>query len=363
MRHMLSSSKNLIVIRFAMNPTKRKEIYIMANQNININPQDLIPEYWYGIYVPTEADLIFIGSKNLEGLKQYWQSEECSLFKQVKTTQTHIDLLFGKTPEDIKAIAAEYENPDFPKVSVLPDAWDDDPEPLDAASINRKSGATTFNVCGWCNHCSGGTCRYNYHITTFCPLIPRQLGNGETWDNNPKFRFNTPCALANGTQELLDTCVEYLKACKATLVSKMQRAAAYVGYLAEVMKKAEEKPYFADCRPYDWFNIGDSVKFLVSTFDNILPGKANTFISGKVINGYRHHDGCVSVCADEPFHTGEYCDGCGSGFGASRPEILLDWEFTYLKEHPDYLKVWLRCAKVEARKFDSKRFTKALMKA
>lgn len=335
----------------------------MANQNININPQDLIPEYWHGIYVPTEADLIFIGSKNLEYLKQYWRSEERSLSKQVKEAQSDIDLLVGKTPEDIKAMAAKYENPDFPRIGVLEDSWGDDPEPLDAASINREPGATTFNVCGWCEHCGGGTCRHSYHITTYCPLIPRQLGNGETWGGNDKFRFNTPCALANGTQELLDTCVEHLKARKANLVARKQRAAAFASYLAEVMNKAEEKPYFASHRPHNWFNLDDCVMFLTGDFESVLPGKAKIFVSGKVINGYRHHDGCVSVCSDEPFHTGECCDGCGSGFGTARPEVLHNWEFEYLKTHSDYLKVWVRCSKADLNQFDSKEFVAAITKA
>lgn len=332
----------------------------MANQN-KINPQALIPEYWHGIYVPTEEDLVFIGKRNIEYLKQYWRGQERSLAKQVKEAQADIDLLAGKTPEDIKAMATKYENPEFPSIGVMANSWGNDPEPLDADSINREPGATTFNVCGWCEHCGGGTCRYGYHITTCCPLIPRQLGNGETWGGNDKFRFNTPCALANGTQELLDTCVEHLKVRKANLVSRKQQAGTYASYLAEVMVRADDKPYFAYHRPHDWFNIDDPVMFFTSEFDTVLSNKANLFVSGKVINGYRHHDGCVSVCADEPFHSGEYCNGCGSGFGMSRPEVLHVWEYEYLKTHPDYLKVWLRCSKVENKDFDSQNFTKALL--
>lgn len=334
----------------------------MTNQNIRINPQDLIPEYWHGIYVSTKADLIFIGSKNIEYLKQYWRSEERSMSKRVKETQADIDLLAGKTPDDIKAMAAQYENPEFPNIGVRADSWSGDPEPLDAASINRAPDATTFNVCGWCKHCGGGTCRYNYHITTYCPLIPRQLGNGEPWDGNPEFRFNTPCALAGGTQELLDTCVEHLKARKANFVARKQRAAAYASYLAQIMSKAEEKPYFASHRPHNWFNLDDRVMFFTSSFEGVFPDKAKVFVPGAVINGYRHHDGCVSVCADVPFHSGEYCDGCGFGFGTSRPEVLHCWEYEYLKAHPDYLKVWVRCSKAELREFDSKAFIAALKK-
>lgn len=332
----------------------------MANQKIN--PQDLIPECWHGIYVPTEADLLFIGSKNIEYLKQYWRITERGLSRSVKEAQADIDMLAGKTPEDVKAMAAEYENPVFSRIGVKDDSWGDDPEPLDAESINRKPGATTFNVCGWCKHCGGGSCRYNYHITTYCPLIPRQLGNGETWGGNPKFRFNTPCALANGTQELLDTCVEHLKARKAKLVAQKQQAASYARYLTRTMKQAEEKPYFAYHRPHDWFNIDDRVMFFTSDFDGVFPGKANIFVPGKVINGYRHHDGGVSACADEPYHSGDYLEGRGSSFGTARPEILHVWEYEYLKTHPDFLKVWVRCSKAELNEFDSGAFVAALTK-
>lgn len=230
----------------------------MTNRN-TINLQDLIPRYWNGIYISSEADLIFIGSKNLEYLKQYWQSEERSLAKQVKEARADIDLLAGKTPND--------------------------------------------------------------------------------------------------------TCVECLKTRRASLVAKKRQAATYAGYLAEFMKKAEEKPHFAPHRPHDWANVGDRVMLLVSNSDQVIPEKANTFVAGTVIYDYRHHEGGVSVCSDTPWHTGDYCDGCGASFGIARPEILLEWEFVYLKEHPDYLKVWLRCAKAEFNKLDSEGYAKALLNA
>ncbi len=338
----------------------------MANRNITINPQDLIPEYWHGIYVTTEADLIFIGSKNLEYLKQYWRSEERSLSRQVKAAQADIDLLAGKTLEDIKTMAAQYENPDFPRISVMKDGWGDDPESLDAASTNYKPNVTTFKVCGGCDcceRCKTGTYQPEYYVITDCPFIPPHLIKEWCLGNKDVYRFNTPCALANGTQELLDTCVEYLKARKAKLVARKQRAGAYAGYLAQVMRKAEEKPCFASQRPYNWFNLDDQVMFFVCDSDGAIPSKLGTFVPGIVINGYRYHYNRVSVRSDEPFHTSEYCDGCGSYYGAARPEVLHVWEYEYLKSHPDYLKAWVHCAKADLYDFDSERFTEALTKA
>ena len=72
-------------------------------------------------------------------------------------------------------------------------------------------------------------------------------------------------------------------------------------------------------------------------------------------------DGCVSVCADEKIHDGDYCDGCGLGYGLSRPEVLHKWEYEYLKSHPDYLKVWIR-ASADLSKFNSREMAQVFAK-
>ena len=330
----------------------------MTNQKIN--PQKLIPDYWHGIYVPTEADLVFLGSKNLEYLKQYWRRGERDIIGRIKTVQAQIDMLDGKTVDDIKAMAAEYEHPEFPKIGVPDDSWSKDPEPLDVDSINRKSGATTFNFCGWCKHCGGGLPRHGYRITTTCSLIPEELSNGRGTYGYDEFRFNTPCAIANGTQELLETCVEHLKSKLAWLVEKKAEISESARFIADTMKKAEEKPYLAGHRPADWFELGDEVVCFVSNdFENAL--KKGVFVTSKVIDGYRHGNGRVSVCADEKVHSGDYCDGCGLSCGLSRPEILHKWEYEYLKSHPDYLKVWIR-ASADSSRFDSSEMSKAFAK-
>ena len=219
---------------------------------------------------------------------------------------------------------------------------------------------TTFNFCGWCKHCGGGLGRYGYHITTTCPLIPEELNNGRGTYGYDEFRFNTPCAIANGTQEFLETCVEYLKAKLAGLVAKKAEISEYVRFIAKAIKQAEEKPYLAGHRPADWFKLGDEVVcFISKDFENAP--KKGIFVTGKVIDGYRHGDGCVSVCADEQVHTGDYCDGCGLGYGLSRPEVMHKWEYEYLKAHPDYLKVWIR-ASASLTKFNSGEMIKAFAK-
>lgn len=324
----------------------------MANQKISINPQDLIPECCHGIYAPTEEDLIFIGSKNIKQLRNDWRGEKRSIYQELRYIQSRIDLLAGKAPDDIKKMAAEYENPEFPNIGVPDNPRARDPEPLDEDSINRKFGATTFNVCGWCKYCGGGLQHHGCIITVFnCPLIPKEV-QGEN-----KFRFDTPCVLTNATQEVLDICVAHKRERKAEMLLRRQQIAACICHLTEAMKKAEEKPYFTSLRPYKHFSVGDPVMFYTSNFDCITPSKTYTFISGRVV-GTEWQDNIIEVCADEPVHDGEWYDGCSITFGRTSHAILHTWEYDYLKSHPDYLKVWLRVTKTD---FDSERFSDALL--
>lgn len=227
-----------------MSLTRRKEIYVMANQSSNIIPQDLIPESWFGIHASTEADLIFTGSKNLERLKQYWQREQ------------------------------------------------------------------------------------------------------------------------------------QLKRSKASRTTYQRRATSHVRYLTKIMRKAEEKPYFASYRPYDLFNIDDRVMLFAPDLPIVLPHKVKTFTPGRIIDGFFYHKGGVTVLLDEPVATIKTPSNPRSGrvifIEIARPEVLHGWEFNYLKSHPDYLKIWthsseeslpLLASENPQFEFDSEGFIAAIIKA
>lgn len=135
------------------------------------------------------------------------------------------------------------------------------------------------------------------------------------------------------------------------IIDQKKKANNFIHYLACLMSDAEEKPHFACHRSSDYFNVGDEVMVLIPYFDEALPEKVNSFVSGKVINGYRHHNGSVSVYADTRVNSNDYCDGHGMGYGDSRPEILKKWEYEYLKTHPDYFQIWTKNASAEVNDF------------
>ena len=220
------------------------------------------------------------------------------------------------------------------------DNWRDDPEPVDAASTNREPGTTTFNICGWCSHVGCDTCRYGYHISSSCRLA---YGDPQL---DVRRRFDTKCWLLSASSDdiarvVANFDVEYRALCLERRIRQSR-----IRQLKRLLAKSEDKPAAPHERPHDWFNLDDRVVCYVGdwTKDRVCgpDGKLAVFAPAAVIDGYRHHDGCVSVRYDDRVHSGEYLEGHGGGYGMSRPEIMHRWEFDYLVSHPDFAAVWLR---------------------
>lgn len=111
--------------------------------------------------------------------------------------------------------------------------------------------------------------------------------------------------------------------------------------ILEAIKQAEPKPLLATIRP-DWqFNVGDEVVCFIQDDGDEALLKKNAFVTGKVIAGCKHHEGYVSVLANEKVHTGDNQDGRGLSFATRDPHIMKVGEYNYLKNHPDYLKMWI----------------------
>jgi len=116
------------------------------------------------------------------------------------------------------------------------------------------------------------------------------------------------------------------------------------------MKKIPKTP---KDRPHDYFNIGDPVVIFIGRGVGCRIVN-DVFVKGRVVSGYRYHNGCVSVCTHIPVHTKSYLKGHGLSIGMSRPEIMHLWEFKYLCKDLDFAKVFLEKSysdKTNKRKF------------
>lgn len=301
-----------------------------------------------------------LGSKNLAALVSRAREHEQSLSGSIARLKEQQNLLLGKSGDDFKEMAKAYENPTITLIGVPGDSWSKDPEPLDADSKNRKADATTFNMCGWCKHAGGGSCRYQYHITTSCSLLG---------DASPETRFNTPCLLQSKTADLIAEHVQRIDHEVEALLARREKVRQGIKLLQKLKKDAPEKPYLISLRPHDMFNVGDDAMVYIGQWGDgnehkkVADGK---WVPVTVVFGYRHHDGCVSAQSQFPIHSNVAFDGgCGYGAGMSRPEILLRSEFEWLRHASEegdlgFLGLWVANIDDHLKGFDRVQFLRDL---
>lgn len=110
----------------------------------------------------------------------------------------------------------------------------------------------------------------------------------------------------------------------------------------EAIKQAEPKPLLTTIRSDQWwFNVGEEVVCFIQDNGDKTLLKKNTFVTGRVIAGCKHHEDYISILANEKVHTGDNQDGYGLSFATRDPRIMKIEEYNYLKNHPDYLKMWI----------------------
>ena len=317
---------------------------------------NLVPKHW-NITVRTVKDLLFLGKATVSEIVRSWLYTANGLASEIEDRKEKLKFLQTKSAVDIRKIAEQYEDPEFGKISLPKDNQSDGPEPLDRDSINRNPGRTTFNVCGWCKYATGGTARHNYIITTSCNI---KTSAGLIDEER---HFNTPCFLKEAPYIVFDEIRNGLASEQRRLIEEKRRADKKVKLLVTLERSAEKKPAMSGHRPSGWFNVNDPVVCYTGQGNKNIARAQGEFVTAKVILGYRHHDGCVSVYYDKRIHTGKYLDGHGASYGTSRPEIMHAWEYEYLTEHPDFARIWIRDGVSKyIERFNAEKFLTALVK-
>ncbi len=188
-----------------------------------------------------------------------------------------------------------------------------------AENINRKKGDTTFEICGWCEHASCGSCKYRCYLSTTCSLTKAYgIGHDVFWD--------TPCIVKNfGKSDFVSIIKskEYEIKDNESQIADLKQE---IQTIKSLSKKAKRTPPLPESRPHDYYNIDDVLYIFYEDKWN----------KGIYVSGYRHHDGCVSyVLEDYPESKGSW--GCGYAV----PCVLKEWEYRYFRTSPDKFKIWL----------------------
>jgi hypothetical protein len=198
------------------------------------------------------------------------------------------------------------------------------PEPeWNAENMNRKQGDTTFETCGWCAHADCGSCRYGCYLETKCALLEDYSSNELKWDTKcivKKLSSDDFKSIVRSKEQNIKEAFENIKEIKSQIATLNKL-------------KAKNKPPLCDRRPD--FELGETV-WVFTNKDIENTRSDDKWHRGKVVSGYRTHDGCVSYVLDDfPESKGGW--GCGVGV----PCILKDKDYKYFKMNPKDFKDWL----------------------
>jgi len=222
------------------------------------------------------------------------------------------------------------------------DTYEGEPE-WTAENCNRKSGDTTFKTCGWCKH-STGICRYDCTIEGTCTLM-------KSYGKERDVKWDTNCKLQYFGQIDIEALIKSKDWEISNLTSQLKYREEEKETLKELLSETKYVPPLPEHRPHDYYNVGD----IVWVF---LYGK---WQSGEVVDGYRHHDGCVSFILEDfpesrPDQKGPW--GCGCAV----PGILKSKEIQHFKTHFDDYKHYLQASdkSYNGRRIDVEEMMRAL---
>jgi len=120
---------------------------------------------------------------------------------------------------------------------------------------------------------------------------------------------------------------------------EMQEAEAKSAFLCALAEQAEWKPVLLDYRPDNWVVVGERMVCFVGGWEGrTIEGR---WVFGRVVNNPECHNGFVAILCDKRVHDGAYLGGRGIMYEVSRPEVLTEEEYGYLREHSDFASLWL----------------------
>jgi hypothetical protein len=226
-----------------------------------------------------------------------------------------------------------------------------------AENINRKSGSTNFQTCGWCEHTSGGTCRYSCTIHGSCSYLDKMNYYDFVKNTGTEVFWDTKCKLLQLSKDDMKdwtTAWHYKIEEERRSLRYREKEREDLIKLTETMK---QRPPLAEFRESDFFKDGDKVRvyfnqaFLVKSCPD-MKNKVGYWFKATVVPGYRSGDGCVSYIIDliEKSKTnGPW------GSGNAVPQVIHEWEYEYFLKNPDFWQWWKKQA--EAKSYNGDRLS------
>jgi|GEM_PF-6681156 len=204
------------------------------------------------------SELHCIGSNNIQSLYRYVLTSWEVCKERYEEALGDCCLLLGDTPQDLARRAELYEFPEEIVFGKEPQDNHSVIEPIDEASVQRRKGTTTFNVCGWCVYANRGYTIHHCNLNPVCRLLPSENGV-----KSGKKRFDTPC-------ELLKCSSTELRQVGSALLRMVQKLEGEVAFLQEVMRRLRTleacqrpKPFLPAYRDGSCFLPGEEIVFFL----------------------------------------------------------------------------------------------------
>lgn len=309
--------------------------------NRPINHQALIPNHWYGVFAPNEETLKFLGKENLRYMEHYWRVSARNRKEESVNYKHRLKMLRELGLDGIHMIAATCGVLDLSEresVAGRPGLS----QPVDRASERRRRGGTNFKYCGWCEYFTGDRAeRGNCVLKGRCCLIPPHFNNGSGWSEAEPFYFDHECRFEWESQDFFEACCDYLRARVSSAWWHHEEAIDFAEYLALLASTVESKPIFPKSRKNDHFRVGDAVTVCLPYGRNCSPELEGVFVAAYVAQEDEEKGEIVitTAVAIDDFGTSRL------SYRVRKPTILRREEYDYLRQHPEYRKIWLRNAK------------------
>jgi hypothetical protein len=279
-----------------------------------------------GVDALTSAqDLTVLGTQNLTVLIGKLRNLERECGAGIEKSYEKLAFFDGKSGKDFETLAATFERPVI-RMAISKEARDR-PIPVDVQSQLREKGATTFNLCGWCQHASSGSFNGHVMIDALCGLsdAKREMPSDYEW-----VHADTLCKLTSLTAEQCEQVAQEWRDDIASSKSRRDGIRSLIKSLQDIAKNQPDRPLLPSLRHWTHFELGQPIVAFIAQMEGRTTDA--DWVAATVIKGYRYQDGCVSYGADKPFNSGDYLAGAGGWGGDSRAEFLKKDEFEALRE-------------------------------
>jgi hypothetical protein len=276
-------------------------------------------------FLESDEDLKLLGPSNLRLLVQRLRAKEDELSEKLGKTK-EAERFIGAADGDLKVRQGPVPLNSI-ESKVAPEGSLYARRPSNKNLEQLKSGDTTLVACGWCEHRGSGAYSADAMVSGQCGFLYAAVGT-----ESPECLFDTACLVLNSSKEQRVLWLSSASKKAASFFDQRNKARQLIRELLALERLSlTDQPVIPSWRVWNAFDIDQEVRTWMRSTREPLLSTAPVFAAGKVVGGYRHHDGMVHVETFERISSNEYKDGHGITLAYQTPHVLSTRDFDALK--------------------------------